>query len=160
VALMHDWDAVVIGTGAGGLVAAFRAAERGRRTLLLEKNRKPGAKILMSGGTCCNLALQEPLEGLERSGDGFRLATPLRALSAGELILTPGATANLGEDGHAKDDNMLMEVDTDTLHGFDSLCGNTVVHLPPAYHVFKGKPVGSASFLIAAPYQLRKSCCE
>lgn len=50
-----DWDVVVIGAGAAGFVAAFRAAERGRRTLLLEKNRKPGAKILMSGGTRCNL---------------------------------------------------------------------------------------------------------
>jgi predicted Rossmann fold flavoprotein len=36
-------------------LAATRAAERGRRTLLLEKNRKPGVKILMSGGTRCNL---------------------------------------------------------------------------------------------------------
>src|SRR6058998_4252577 len=49
------WDVVVIGAGAAGLVAAFRAAERGRRTLLLEKNRKPGVKILMSGGTRCNI---------------------------------------------------------------------------------------------------------
>src|ERR687883_1333884 len=49
------WDVAVIGAGAAGLMAAIRAAERGRRTLLLEKNRKPGVKILMSGGTRCNL---------------------------------------------------------------------------------------------------------
>jgi predicted Rossmann fold flavoprotein len=49
------WDVVVIGAGAAGLLAAIRAAERGRRTLLLEKNRRPGVKILMSGGTRCNL---------------------------------------------------------------------------------------------------------
>lgn len=49
------FDVVVIGAGAAGLVAAFRAAERGRRVLLLEKNRKPGVKILMSGGTRCNI---------------------------------------------------------------------------------------------------------
>ena len=49
------WDVVVIGAGAAGLLAAARAAERGRRTLLLEKNRRPGIKILMSGGTRCNL---------------------------------------------------------------------------------------------------------
>src|SRR5438128_4991789 len=49
------WDVVVIGAGAAGLLAAVRAAERGRRTLLLEKNRKPGVKILMSGGTRCNI---------------------------------------------------------------------------------------------------------
>src|SRR5437763_8507610 len=49
------WDVVVVGAGAAGLLAAARAAEAGRRTLLLEKNRKPGVKILMSGGTRCNL---------------------------------------------------------------------------------------------------------
>src|SRR5262245_5244326 len=50
-----SWNAVVVGAGAAGLMAALRAAERGRRTLLLEKNRKPGVKILMSGGTRCNI---------------------------------------------------------------------------------------------------------
>src|SRR5882762_4936928 len=49
------WDVVIVGAGAAGLMAAIRAAERGRRTLLLEKNRKPGVKIRMSGGTRCNL---------------------------------------------------------------------------------------------------------
>src|SRR6266404_2105643 len=49
------FDVVVAGAGAAGLMAAIRAAERGRRTLLLEKNRKPGVKILMSGGTRCNI---------------------------------------------------------------------------------------------------------
>jgi predicted Rossmann fold flavoprotein len=48
-------DVVVIGAGAAGLMAAIRAAERGKLVLLLEKNRKPGVKILMSGGTRCNI---------------------------------------------------------------------------------------------------------
>ncbi|WP_169973167.1 BaiN/RdsA family NAD(P)/FAD-dependent oxidoreductase [Tautonia rosea] len=50
-----DYDVAVLGAGAAGLFAAFRAAERGRRVLLLEKNRRPGVKILMSGGTRCNI---------------------------------------------------------------------------------------------------------
>jgi predicted Rossmann fold flavoprotein len=49
------YDIVVAGAGAAGLMAALRAAECGRRVLLLEKNRKPGVKILMSGGTRCNI---------------------------------------------------------------------------------------------------------
>src|SRR5437588_6725876 len=48
-------DIAVIGAGAAGLMAAIAAAEEGKHTLLLEKNRKPGVKILMSGGTRCNL---------------------------------------------------------------------------------------------------------
>lgn len=48
-----DYDAIVCGAGAAGLMAAARAAERGRRVLLLEKGKKPGVKILMSGGTRC-----------------------------------------------------------------------------------------------------------
>ena len=49
------WEIIVIGAGAAGLMAALRAAERGMRTLLVEKNRKAGVKILMSGGTRCNI---------------------------------------------------------------------------------------------------------
>jgi hypothetical protein len=49
------WEVVVLGAGAAGLMAAIAAAEAGRRTLLLEKNRRAGVKILMSGGTRCNL---------------------------------------------------------------------------------------------------------
>ncbi|MBI3821491.1 MAG: aminoacetone oxidase family FAD-binding enzyme [Planctomycetes bacterium] len=49
------WDVIVIGAGAAGLMTGIHAAERGRRTLVLEKNRKAGVKILMSGGTRCNI---------------------------------------------------------------------------------------------------------
>jgi predicted Rossmann fold flavoprotein len=58
------WDVIVIGAGAAGLMAALRAAERGRRTLLLEKNRKPGVKILMSGGTRCNITQNTDNRGI------------------------------------------------------------------------------------------------
>ena len=44
------WDVIIIGGGAAGLWAAGTAAARNLRTLVLEKNNKPGVKILMSGG--------------------------------------------------------------------------------------------------------------
>ena len=50
-----QYDVAVLGAGAAGLCTAIRAAERGRSVLLLEKNRRPGVKILMSGGTRCNI---------------------------------------------------------------------------------------------------------
>src|SRR5947209_13314469 len=82
------WDVIVIGAGAAGLVAAARAAERGRRTLLLEKNRKPGVKILMSGGTRCNLTHATDNRGIvEAFGPSGRfLHSALAALSVQETI--------------------------------------------------------------------------
>jgi predicted Rossmann fold flavoprotein len=61
------FDVVVIGAGAAGLLAAATAAGRGRRTLLLEKNRRPGVKILMSGGTRCNLTQNTDKWGIVRA---------------------------------------------------------------------------------------------
>ena len=49
-----DFDAIIIGGGACGLMCAVQAGFLGKRTLVLEKNDKPGAKILISGGGRCN----------------------------------------------------------------------------------------------------------
>ncbi len=82
------YEVVVIGAGAAGLLAATRAAERGRRTLLLEKNRKPGVKILMSGGTRCNLTHATDRRGIvEAFGEnGPFLHSALAALGPDELV--------------------------------------------------------------------------
>ena len=58
------YDVAVIGAGAAGLMAASHLAELGCRTVLLEKNRKPGVKILMSGGTRCNLTHHTDARGI------------------------------------------------------------------------------------------------
>src|SRR5437773_2015887 len=83
-----DWDITVLGAGAAGLVAALRAAELGRRVLLLEKNRKPGVKILMSGGTRCNLTHATDNRGIvEAFGPPGRfLHSALAALGVQETI--------------------------------------------------------------------------
>jgi hypothetical protein len=51
---MADFDVIVIGAGAAGLMCAMRAGQRGRKTLLLEHGEQAGAKILISGGGRCN----------------------------------------------------------------------------------------------------------
>src|SRR6516165_4471681 len=83
-----SWDVIVIGAGAAGLMAAIAAAERGRRTLLLEKNRKPGVKILMSGGTRCNLTHATDNRGIvEAFGPPGRfLHSALACLSVDDTI--------------------------------------------------------------------------
>jgi len=49
-----NYDVIILGAGASGLLCAFTAAQRGRRVLVLEKANKIGKKILMSGGGKCN----------------------------------------------------------------------------------------------------------
>ncbi len=58
------WDLIVIGGGAAGLWAAGTAAERGLKVLVIEKNNKPGVKILMSGGTRCNITHACDIQGI------------------------------------------------------------------------------------------------
>jgi predicted Rossmann fold flavoprotein len=48
------FDAIIIGGGACGLMCAVQAGFLGKQTLVLEKNNKVGAKILISGGGRCN----------------------------------------------------------------------------------------------------------
>jgi len=49
-----NYDVIVIGAGAAGLMCAIEAGKRGRKTLLLEHAEKIGKKILISGGGRCN----------------------------------------------------------------------------------------------------------
>ena len=49
-----NYDVIVLGAGAAGLMCAMTAAQRGRRVLVVEKANKVGKKILMSGGGRCN----------------------------------------------------------------------------------------------------------
>ena len=53
-AASNDFDVIILGAGAAGLMCALTAGQRGRKVLLLERNDKAGAKILISGGGRCN----------------------------------------------------------------------------------------------------------
>jgi predicted Rossmann fold flavoprotein len=85
---MSDCDVAVIGAGAAGLLAAARAGLRGHRVLVLEKNRQAGVKILMSGGTRCNLTHATDRRGIvEAFGpQGSFLHSALAAFGPEELV--------------------------------------------------------------------------
>jgi len=51
---MQDFEVIIIGAGAAGLMCAAEAHKRGRRTLLLERGAKVGQKIRISGGGRAN----------------------------------------------------------------------------------------------------------
>lgn len=55
---LMEVDAIIIGAGACGLMCAVQAGFLGKKVILLEKNTKPGAKILISGGGRCNFTNQ------------------------------------------------------------------------------------------------------
>ncbi|QDX28448.1 BaiN/RdsA family NAD(P)/FAD-dependent oxidoreductase [Dickeya poaceiphila] len=51
---MEQFDVIIIGAGAAGLFCAAQAGQKGLRALLVDNGKKPGRKILMSGGGRCN----------------------------------------------------------------------------------------------------------
>lgn len=52
--LTHNFDAMILGGGAAGLMCAIEAGKRGRRVAVLERADQLGKKILISGGGRCN----------------------------------------------------------------------------------------------------------
>ncbi len=70
---MSNGRIIVIGGGAGGMLAAGEAARSGARVLLLEKMRHPGRKIGITGKGRCNLTNRAPLpEFIEHFGPNGR----------------------------------------------------------------------------------------
>lgn len=51
----NNYDVIVVGGGAAGLMAAGVCAERGRRTAVFEKNEKLGRKLRITGKGRCNV---------------------------------------------------------------------------------------------------------
>ncbi|WP_267394904.1 MULTISPECIES: NAD(P)/FAD-dependent oxidoreductase [unclassified Sphingomonas] len=70
------FDAIILGAGAAGLMAAAVAGQRGRRVLLVDHADEPGKKILISGGGRCNFT------NLHTQADRYLSANPHFAKSA------------------------------------------------------------------------------
>ncbi|HGF7587281.1 MULTISPECIES: NAD(P)/FAD-dependent oxidoreductase [Enterococcus] len=58
------YDVIVVGAGTSGMMAAISAAEQDARVLLIEKNKKAGKKLLMTGGGRCNVTNNRPVDDL------------------------------------------------------------------------------------------------
>jgi len=69
-------DVVIIGAGAAGLMCALTAGYAGKRVLLLDHAKRPGSKILMSGGGRCNFT------NLNSTPANFFSANPAFCISA------------------------------------------------------------------------------
>ena len=73
---MQSYDAIILGAGAAGLMAAATAGQRGRRVLVVDHADAPGKKILISGGGRCNFT------NIGTAPDHFLSANPHFAKSA------------------------------------------------------------------------------
>lgn len=58
---MKKYEVIVIGAGASGLVAAGKVAETGKKVLLIEKMKRPGRKLAITGKGRCNITTTVPL---------------------------------------------------------------------------------------------------
>ena len=52
--MYEKYDVVIIGAGAAGMMSAIECGKRGRKTLLIDRSKKIGEKIRISGGGRCN----------------------------------------------------------------------------------------------------------
>src|SRR5688572_31392263 len=71
-----NYDAIIIGAGAAGMLCAAEAGKSGSRVLLVDHASKPGRKILISGGGRCNFT------NIHTAPDRFLSANPHFAKSA------------------------------------------------------------------------------
>ncbi len=72
----HNFDVIILGAGAAGMMCAFEAGRRNRRVLLIEHGERPGRKILISGGGRCNFT------NIHTRAENFLSANPHFAKSA------------------------------------------------------------------------------
>ncbi len=79
---------VVIGAGPAGMMAAGKAAERGKKVILVEKNRNVGKKLLITGKGRCNITNNTDVEGIINNiaGNGIFLYSSLYSFSNRDII--------------------------------------------------------------------------
>ena len=80
---MPDFDVIVLGAGAAGMMAGIEAGKRGRKVLVVDHARDPGEKIRISGGGRCNFTNVNATHTLGR--ERFLSQNPRFALSALEV---------------------------------------------------------------------------
>lgn len=138
-ATTYNYDVIVVGAGAAGMMAAGRAAMLGARILLLEKNRSVGAKLSITGGERCNITnnTPNPKEFLEKFPDAKKyLYSPFSVFSVQDTIeffesrglplVTQARNRMFPQTERARDVTRVMKQFCDT-NGVTTQC-NTKVH--------------------------------
>ena len=99
------YDVIIIGGGPSGLMASIAAAENGRKVLLLEKGKKLGNKLAISGGGRCNVTNRLPQEEIVKNipGNGRFLYGPFSVFNNEDIIqFFEGLGVALKEEDHGR----------------------------------------------------------
>lgn len=99
------YQVTVIGGGPSGLMAAIAAAEQGVDTLLIDKGKKLGTKLAISGGGRCNVTNRLPEEEVIKHipGNGKFLYSPFSVFNNYDIIdFFEGLGVGLKEEDHGR----------------------------------------------------------
>jgi predicted Rossmann fold flavoprotein len=97
-----DYNLIIVGSGAAGMMSAICAKKQGKKILLLEKLPKLGTKLKATGGGKCNLtntlSNEEFMAGFGKNG---RFMTP--SLNALDQLALRNFFKEIGVESHAPD---------------------------------------------------------
>lgn len=99
------YDVIIIGAGPSGLMASIAAAENGSKVLVLEKGKRPGNKLAISGGGRCNVTNRLPEEEIIKNipGNGRFLYGPFSVFNNNDIIqFFEGLGVPLKEEDHGR----------------------------------------------------------
>lgn len=99
------YDVIIIGGGPSGLMASIAAAESGNRVLLLDKGKKLGNKLAISGGGRCNVTNRLSVEEIVKHipGNGRFLYGPFSVFNNEDIIaFFEGLGVELKEEDHGR----------------------------------------------------------
>ena len=117
---MRPYDVIIVGAGAGGMMAAISAAKEKKTVLLLEKLPKIAAKLKATGGGRCNLTnTLSNEEFMARFGREGRFMTP--ALKALDHKRLQQFFNKIGVETHAPDGFRVFPVGHNALHIINGL---------------------------------------
>ena len=124
--MSKDYDTIVIGAGASGLISAIVSGRKNKKTLLLEKLSSVGAKLRATGGGRCNLT---------------------NTLSDEDFM------AKFGRDGRFMQDALKAFNHKDLINFLNSIGANT--HAPDGFRVFPTSH-SSATIILAFEIELKR----
>lgn len=151
-----NYDAIVLGAGAAGLMCAAVAGQRGRRVLLLDHADQVGKKILISGGGRCNFTNIHTAPDRYISANPHFAKSALARYTAADFIALVDRYGiahhekTLGQlfcDGSAKQ-IVAMLLDECAKGGVDVRCGEAIGQISHSDATFRGT---FGNFHFAAP---------